>query len=376
MTRIIAFYLPQFHQIPENDEWWGKGFTEWVNVRKGKPLFKNHVQPKVPLNDNYYDLKDNDVMTWQISLAKDNGIYGFCFYHYWFKGKKLLEKPIENFLGNKTQDFPFCLSWANEHWTNAWVSSKNTVLMEQDYGNIEDWDNHFNYLLPFFKDDRYIKEHNKPVFVIYRPELIDCLEEMLSRWIYLAKSNGFDGLHLVYQHPSYRHSNRRNDTLFDNYIEYQPIDAQTKLLSSKHKTLRKIKRYITLILEKKVKLDLRYISNRKLKKWNYDDVWKVILNSKPESMKAIPGAFVNWDNTPRRGEKGSVYTGFSVEKFSMYFNKQLKRANEVYKSKYLFIFAWNEWAEGGYLEPDTLYEYGVLEAIKDAVKNNADNENR
>lgn len=368
MTKVIAFYLPQFHQIPENDKWWGEGFTEWVNVKKAKPLFKNHIQPKIPLNNNYYDLSNNDVLTWQINLARDYGLYGFCFYHYWFKGKKLLEKPIEDFLKNKSQDFPFCLSWANEHWTNAWVSNKNSVLMEQDYGNIHDWKNHFNYLIQFFKDRRYIIENNKPVFIIYRPELIDCLEEMLNYWNNQAKENGFDGIHYIYQHPSYRYSNKRCDRLFENYIEYQPVDAQTKMLSQNFKTAREVKRRITLFLEKKMKIDLRYITNRTLKKWDYDKIWNQILTSVPENEKAIPGAFVNWDNTPRRGRNGSVYQNFTIDKFSKYFSEQIKRSQRIYKSEYLFIFAWNEWAEGGYIEPDVKNNYAVLEAIRDAIR--------
>ena len=159
--KIIAFYLPQFHEIPENNEWWGKGFTEWVNVKKAQKLFDGHNQPREPLNDNYYDLKDNSVMDWQISIAKKYGVYGFCFYHYWFNGHLLLQKPVEAFLSNKKQDMPFCICWANEHWTNAWVSKANKVLIEQEYGKEEDWKEHFDYLLPFFKDDRYIKNNGE-----------------------------------------------------------------------------------------------------------------------------------------------------------------------------------------------------------------------
>ena len=159
--KIIAFYLPQFHNIPENDEWWGDGFTEWVNVKKAKPLFDGHVQPKEPLNDNYYNLLDDNIKIWQAKIAKEYGVYGFCYYHYWFNGKLLLEKPMEQMLNNKKIDIPFCISWANEPWTKAWVNEKK-VLIPQSYGGVNEWKEHFDYLLPFFKDERYIKVHNKP----------------------------------------------------------------------------------------------------------------------------------------------------------------------------------------------------------------------
>jgi len=165
--KVVALYLPQFHTIPENDTWWGEGFTEWVNIKKAIPLFENHHQPRMPLQDNYYNLADPDVMRWQASIAKEHGVYGFCFYHYWFDGKLLLQKPIENFLENKDIDIHFCISWANEHWTDQWVSEKWNVLIEQRYGERDEWKVHFDYLLPYFKDDRYIKVDEKPVFVIY-----------------------------------------------------------------------------------------------------------------------------------------------------------------------------------------------------------------
>lgn len=164
--KILALYLPQFHAIPENDEWWGKGFTEWVNVKKARPLFEGHYQPRIPLNENYYNLLDNSVKKWQIDLAKEHGIYGFCVYHYWFCGKKLLEKPMEQYLADKSLDFPFCFCWANEHWSNAWVSGENKILMAQNFEDREDWDNHFYYMLPFFQDERYIKRRRK-TFVRY-----------------------------------------------------------------------------------------------------------------------------------------------------------------------------------------------------------------
>lgn len=148
---VIAFYLPQFHAIPENDEWWGEGFTEWTNMKKAKPLFKGHNQPRVPLSGNYYDLLNPETLRWQVDLANRYGIGGFCFYHYWFDGHMLLEKPVEMFLADNSLELPFCICWANEHWTNQWVSGENKVLIEQRYGGEAEWREHFEYLLPFLR---------------------------------------------------------------------------------------------------------------------------------------------------------------------------------------------------------------------------------
>lgn len=369
--KVIAFYLPQFHAIKENDEWWGKGFTEWTNLKKAKPLFDGHYQPRRPLNRNYYDLLNDDVKLWQCRIAKENGIYGFCFYHYWFDGHLLLEKPVEQYLNNKDCDLPFCICWANENWTKAWVNSQNTVLIEQKYGNEKQWTKHFHYLLPYFKDDRYIKEDNKPLFVIYRPELIKSLNEMLDCWQRLAKENGLPGLVFAYQHVYFDSMDNKDDSRFKYAIEYQPGYALRDMNSKYINYLKKIKQSISIFLEKnfQMSLDIGGLvrNNRNLALVNYDKVWQQILKRKPTSEKYIPGAFVDWDNTPRRGSKGSIFVGASPEKFEKYFTELIKKARNEYKKDYIFIFAWNEWTEGGYLEPDEKYKYGYLNAIKNSL---------
>lgn len=370
--RIIAFYLPQFHEIPENNEWWGEGFTEWVNIRKAKPLFYNHNQPRVPLDNNYYNLLNEDTMKWQVKLAKEYGLGGFCFYHYWFDGHLLLEKPVENYLNNKELDLPFCICWANEHWTNAWVSKENKVLIEQKYGNKEDWKVHFYYLLPFIKDSRYIKNNGKPLIIIYRPEIIDCLNEMLDYWQELAIENGLPGIDFAYQHVAFDLEKNKDDSRFAYNIEYQPTYATAFKYQNKWKVLKKFKRNIAKYLESNFKIDIRYIRPGGLQKYDYDEIWNYILSMKPQSHKSIPGAFVDWDNTPRRSVNGSVYLGTTPEKFKKYLTKQIARTKDIYNTDMIFLFSWNEWAEGGYLEPDEKNEYAYLQAMRQALIDNGE----
>ena len=374
--KIIAFYLPQFHNIPENDEWWGDGFTEWVNVKKAKPLYHGHAQPRVPLNNNYYDLLDDDVKVWQAKLAKKYGIYGFAYYHYWFSGHMLLEKPMEQMLANKNIDLPFCISWANETWTKAWVGDEKKVLLLQKYGARKEWKEHFDYLLKFFKDERYIKVNGCPFFIIYRPEVIPCLNEMLDAWNEWAKENGFPGMCFAYQSNDFDLIKGRDNSRFDYDIEFQPGFATGQVKKQNFKTLRSIRRNVAHFVEKYFGLDLYRFGKNVINKvvdnqrFDYDMVWENIIKTKPASNKNLPGAFVGWDNSPRHGERATIYTGDSPEKFEKYMTQQIRNARDNYHSDMLFMYAWNEWAEGGYLEPDTRNEYGNLEAIKNALEKN------
>lgn len=369
--KVIAFYLPQYHEIPENNEWWGKGFTEWTTLKKAKQLIDKQYQPRIPLNNNYYDLTDTDTIRWQCKIAKEYGVYGFCFYHYWFDGHLLLQKPVEMFLNDPCCDIPFCICWANEHWTKAWESNQNTVLIEQSYGDATQWKEHFYYFLPFFKDSRYIVEDNKPLLVLYRPELIDQLEEMLSLWNSLAVENGFDGIKFCYQHVNYdRYKNKRMD-LFDYAIEYQPGYALKDKDTVIVRKLKEVKNTLNQIIEKKFHKTIDLHSNiggmTGPTVEDYDTIWKIILDRVPPSDKYIPGAFTDWDNTPRRGAGGKVFLGADPVKFELYFSQLIERAKNIYHKDKIFIFAWNEWTEGGYLEPDQKYKYGYLEAIRSAL---------
>lgn len=366
--KTIAFYLPQFHEIEENNRWWGKGFTEWENVKKAKPLYDNHYQPRIPLNRNYYDLSNIDVMKWQVEIAKKYGLYGFCFYHYWFNdGHMLLEKPVENFLKHTELNMPFCLSWANEPWTKAWVSKSDVVLINQDYMGEEVWKKHFDYLLPYFLDSRYIKDNNRPIFIVYRPELIPQFNEMMDYFNALARENGFDDGLCIMSQGHWMDELDVDDSRIDYRIEYEPgrirkyIQGKGFLL--KTKIAKKIDDITFNIFGHKA--SEYYLKVRKL---NYDNVWEGILNSKPVSGKYIAGAFVGWDNTPRRTNKGEVIEGSTPQKFQEYMIRNIERVRKYYSTNYIFIFAWNEWAEGGYLEPDEKYQYGYLKALKNALE--------
>lgn len=372
--KVIPLYLPQFHTIPENDEWWGKGFTEWSNVKGARPLFEGHNQPRVPLNNNYYDLSQLDTLKWQCKLAKEYGIYGFCMYHYWFNGHLLLEKPMEMLLAHPEIDIKYCISWANHDWTDAWRASDRApkVLIAHNFDDENDWVNHFNYMLPFFKDSRYMMEGNKPLMVIYAPHLIRKLSKMLELWTRMAKDAGFDGLTFIYQSAASSFDNSWNHALFDYGVEMNPgyvgLKFQTRRNIGFFPRLMKYSREIKRALGIKRSLVLAP-KPKAAGHMNYDEVWQNILRLRPETHvpKMIPCAFTDWDNTPRHRERGYACDGVSTEKFRNYFKQLTDNTKKYYDTDMIFVFAWNEWAEGGYLEPDEKYGYGFLEAIKDAV---------
>lgn len=369
--KVIAFYLPQFHEVPENNYWWGQGFTEWTNVRKAKPLFPGHVQPNIPLNDNYYNLLNKDTQEWQSELAMKYGLFGFCYYHYWFKnGKRILEKPAEQMLINKEIKIPFCFCWANENWTRNWDGGNREVMIEQDYGGKKDWKAHFEYLLPFFRDKRYITYSGKPVLIIYKPDLIPEIWSMVRYFRKRAEEEGFPGLYIGYQFPSYRYDLFFRKDIFDFSIGFEPANNRyIRLGQTENNKLNKVRkiipeRIIEVYRKKKMESETfaasSIVSSGEMQKFSFDEAWETILAAewKPEF---LPGAFCGWDNTPRN-TKGLVYTGFTVQKFEHYFQALLKRARDEFKPA-VFINAWNEWGEGAFLEPDEFYKFEKLETI-------------
>ena len=362
--KVIAFYLPQFHEIEENNIWWGKGFTEWTNVKRAKPLFYGHHQPRVPQNNNYYNLLDAGVMEHQVSLAKHYGIYAFCFYHYWFAGKRLLEKPLEAFLKNKTLKMPFCICWANDSWTNGWVSKSNEVLIKQEYGDVSLWRQHYNCLRNFFLDERYMLINNKPLFIIYNPSDITLIKPMLDFFVENALRDGFDGITFAYQY--YVSCPDIFRKYFDFDIQFQPVYAM--LVS--HNPFQRFKNILRATDRQIQKVCGRSLSEfviTKLRTYEYDDIWDKILHMFPDDEKSIPGAVVDWDNTPRRGKNGKVFLNVTPEKFEKYMTKQIMRTRDLYKKDMLFLTAWNEWGEGAYMEPDELNKDHYLQALRRAL---------
>lgn len=362
--KLLAFYLPQYHQTPENDKWWGEGFTEWTNVKKAKPIFKNQIQPKVPLK--YYDLMNKSTVEWQTGLMKKSGIYGFCYFHYWFTGRRILYKPAENLLKWKDINQPFCFSWANATWARTWsaVNAALTswvpedkkgfddgILIEQTYGDENNWIEHYKYLRDFFLDDRYIKVDNKPMFLIYKLKDIPHAEDMFALWDKLALEDGFDGLHLV----SMNEYPQNNDYIcavakYGYYSKYDSFNVNFQgwynLIASKFGKENLIKPHI----------------------YNYKTVWKNLVKEKPpEGIKTYPGAVVTYDETPRRGKDATFLSGASPKIFEKYLIKQIKKAEDVCHSDFIFIDAWNEWGEGNYLEPDKEHGCAYLRAVRRAL---------
>lgn len=384
--KVIALYLPQYHEIPENNLWWGKGYTEWTSVQRGKVLLEGQYQPRIPLNNNYYNLLDIDVMKWQVELAKKHGVYGFCFYHYWFNGKLLLEKPLEQFLEHKEIDFPYYLCWANETWTTIWEGEENPrVLAENDYSVKSDVDDHFYYWLKYFKDSRYMKEENRPILSIYNPIAIPYrnLKYMINRWNELAKKEGFAGIKFIYLcAESMCFMEDKYKALFDYGVEYEPsyvqhldddIERERKRYKKEH-TLKLVKKYCPNLFKikkafKKKQIVVQPATEKKVKIIrDYDEEWKKVLEIEHhDAFKYVPGGFVDWDNTPRRGYGGKVILGATPLKFEQYFEKLVVKARDYYKTDTIVLFAWNEWSEGGYLEPDEKWNYGYLEAIRNVL---------
>lgn len=355
--KIITMYLPQFHRVKENDEWWGEGFTEWTAVKNAEKLFPEHEQPRVPLHNNYYDLMDRRTMQWQADLMKEYGVDVQCFYHYYFKdGRKILEKPAENLLRWKEIDMPFCFDWANETWARTWSKlrvknawsdireetgdkSGSSVLLEQQYGGEEDWRQHFDYLLPFFLDSRYWKKDNKPVFVIHRSEMIPCLYEMAEKWNQWARESGFGGIYWIGVNSS-------KDVLdiLDANLRQEPQHTFGS-----------------------VRWQENYSGIRTWRR-QYDDVWEIVLDSWSDADNTIFGGFTGYDDTPRRGVNGSVIESGSPEKFRRYLLRLIAK-NIANGNDMIFINAWNEWAEGMYLEPDEKHGYAYLDAVRYARAN-------
>ena len=351
--KTLAINLPAFHQIPENDEWWGKGFTEWDNVRRGKPFYSGHYQPIIPLNNNYYDLSKKENIVKQIKLAKEYDIYGFVYYHYWFgNGKKLFEKPLEIIRDDINIDYHYCLAWANETWKSTWHNEKLRTLLEQKYPGKKDWKLHIEYLLTFFKDNKYIKIDNKPVLFIYNAKQIPQYDEMILYFSRMCEQYGFNAIYTI------EYITPQNPKLYSNIsdavFEFEP-------------------RYTAYFDISKVNLLKRFLS-KKLKRpdyQSYDKLWHYINNRTRtyEGKTIFRGCFSGWDNSARKGRGSMIVKGKTPQKFKKYFQTFVSKNRKDASKEFCVINAWNEWGEGAYLEPDTKDGYEYLKAIKEVMSN-------
>jgi len=329
--RVICYYLTQFHRVPENDEWWGEGFTEWTNVRKATPLFDGHYQPHVP-RDGYYDLMDPQTFRHQIDLAKQYDIWGFCFYYYWFNGRRLLEKPLEMFLNDSSLDMPFCLMWANETWSRRWDGSEDEVLIHQNH-NAEDDIEFITSLKPYLLDPRYIRIDEKPLISIYRQGLFPDVAATVTRWREWCRSNGVGEIYVVNALTF-----DKNHPAFDCALEFPPhgillpIDPPPSGLVPKFNG--SVDHYHDLAYKDKVDFP----------------IFKCVSPS--------------WDNTPRKGISSHIFHGSTPD----FYQEQLTDAFQDSHHNTVFINAWNEWGEGAHLEPDIKWGDAYLQATKNAIQ--------
>ena len=348
--RPLAFYLPQYYPIPENDEWWGKGFTEWTNTSKAKPLFHGHYQPHIPSDLGFYDLRLEEARIAQANMAQQYGIEGFIYWHYWFgNGKRILERPFHEVLETGKPDFPFCLAWANQTWTGIWHGLENQILIEQQYLGKEDYEKHFYHILGAFHDKRYIRVDNKPVFFIYMPQQLPDSNAFIDQWNELALKNGLDGIYFIGVH--YINWPYKKDG-FDNKTIHQPFHY-TKMLLEKD------------TYEKSIDYIKSRLSEKPFKRYNYKKLIDAYDFSLLEKKKFIPTIVPNWDNTPRSGKQGLLFHKSTPEIFKKHFGEACNYVSQKPNTKgLLLIKSWNEWAEGNHVEPDMKFGRGYLEAIK------------
>lgn len=354
-ARVIAFYLPQFHPIPENDEWWGKGFTEWTNVGKAKPLFKGHYQPRVPADLGYYDLRLPEIREQQAEMARYAGIEGFCYWHYWFgNGKRLLERPFSEVVKTGKPGLPFCLGWANETWSGIWHGAPNKILIEQTYSGIKDYEKHFFNNLEAFLDDRYIKVDGKPLFYIYRPLDIPDTRIYFDCWNNLAIKNGLKGIHYVGQVADENQTKKvlslgydavHTSWLKDALISNNPTKLFWNIFSAKY-------------------MNGKFI----LPKWNYDKISPKLIHSFDQKENVYPTILSGWDNSPRSGKRGRILVNYSPKTFESHVSAVLSNVKIKKDDKsIIFLRAWNEWAEGNYVEPDLKYGWQYLDILKNKL---------
>lgn len=348
-VRLIAFYLPQYHPIPENDRWWGAGFTEWRNVTRAKPVFPGHYQPRLPGELGFYDLRLAETRTQQAHLARSYGIFGFCYYHYWFGGTRLLERPFQEVLESGEPDFPFCLCWANENWTRRWDGNDQELLIEQTYSDRQA-EAFLASLVPAFKDPRYIRIGNKPLLIVYRPDLLPNAKKNTALWRNLARSAGFDDLYLAKAETFTPHGKYINpvEQGFDAALEFPPHCTKASAL--------------TELIMPGIDISPGNI-------FDYQEAAFHSIHRSNPAYKLFRTAMTDWDNTARRQSAPSLFLGSSPSAYSQWLSELVRwtREHRDGDERLVFINAWNEWAEGAHLEPDQRYGRQYLEATLKAL---------
>jgi lipopolysaccharide biosynthesis protein len=350
-ARAVAFYLPQFHPIPENDVWWGAGFTEWTNVARARRLFPGHHQPDLPADLGFYDLRLPESRAAQAELAREYGVEAFAYWHYWFgDGRRILERPFQEVLDSGEPGISFCLAWANQTWSGIWHGDADRVLVRQHYPGVEDFTAHFEAVLPAFRDERYLRVDGKPVFYVFRPEELPDAGAFVDLWQDLARRAGLDGLHLVAEMsdllgrgPRYT---RAAEDGFDAAV-YMRMPADTSrsgMLAMR--AARKVMRGPEI--------------------FRYSTDWAALNRTGPGIQ---PCVYPNWDNTPRSGRGGVVLHGATPEKFAQNLRQAVASvADRSPEERLVWVKSWNEWAEGNHLEPDLRFGRSWLEALRDGLR--------
>ena len=381
-ARLIALYLPQFHPIPENDEWWGKGFTEWTNVAKARPLFKGHYQPRVPADLGYYDLRVAEVREAQAELARNAGIEGFCYYHYWFGGKQLLERPFEEVVASGKPDFPFCLCWANETWSGVWHGAPNRILIEQTYPGPEDNRRHFMAVRDALLDERYMRIDGRPIFIIYRPMKFPQAGRFIQEWQELAIQNGLPGIHFIAFASSLDPTWDFRSDGFDGYSSAGNLEVFRFPLrhllpgANGNGSEAMPRRWRSVADGDTLKGTLpRWLWRRFLSSigqfgnvLDYRHALPHFLDGCTGERGVHPTVTPNWDNTARSHVRGYVLHDSTPELFRAHLRDALNLVKPHPKEQRLvFIKSWNEWAEGNYLEPDQKFGHDYLKVVREEV---------
>lgn len=343
VPRLIAFYLTQFHPTPENDSWWGKGFTEWTNVTKAQPLFDGHYQPHLPTDLGFYDLRVRETRHEQIDLAKQYGVDGFCYHYYWFSGQRILNQPLDDMLVDPESDMPFCLCWANENWTRRWDAAEHEVLIAQKYLPDDDV-NFIKSLVPFFEDSRYIRVDGKPFLIVYRPQHLPDAKNTLKIWRDYCQGIGLGELHLC---AALTHGNEDYRQYgFDSGVEFPPHNLKQANFNS----------------------EISFYKSFAGNVMQYESVASGYLSRDYSGQRVFKTVFPSWDNTARTNNRALVVLNGTPENYECWLSSTIDLVKKSEHENLIFINAWNEWAEGCHLEPDRLYGHGFLQATLDAKK--------